>query len=204
VDRSDASQRKTLDPWDIGFSVFVLASALLAIFVWFPLDIKGGFFNITPLGKVEPGDAFFPSLLAVSLALLSVLQLAISLLKGSPPPRDAEPSRLSSDNFRFLAIFLSICAIGLAMMYTLGPAVVWVMREIGATDASYRQLTDTAPYKYIGYVLGGLFITLTLIGWTEGRLRRGAIIAVFAVLFVAIGIFDGLLSNVLLPPNADY
>lgn len=201
---TDPERLKTPDPWDIGFGVVVLASAWLAIFIWFPADIKGGFFNTTPLGKVEPGDAFFPVLLASALALLSALQLTVSLLKGSPPRRDGEPSRLTGQNIRFLAIFLSICAIGLGIMFTLGPATVWGMRELGLTDAEYRHLTDTAPYKYIGYVVGGLIMTLALIGWTEGRLRRSAVIAVVAVLVVAIVVFDGLLTNVLLPPNADF
>ncbi|MEZ5739040.1 MAG: hypothetical protein R3E68_05935 [Burkholderiaceae bacterium] len=200
----DPKRRQAPDPWDIGFGVVVLVSALLAIFVWFPADIRGGFFNTTPIGKIEPGDAFFPVLLASTLALLSALQLTVSLLKGSPPHRDGEPSRLTRQNLRFLAIFLSICAIGLGIMFTLGPATVWIMRELGLTDAQYRHLTDTAPYKYIGYVVGGLIMTLALIVWTEGRLRRSAVIAVVAVLVVAIGVFDGLLTNVLIPPNADY
>ena len=78
------------------------------------------------------------------------------------------------------------------------------MREMGWTDAQYRHLTDTPPYKYIGYVTGGLVMSLTLIGWTEGRLRRSAVIAVISVLVVAIVVFDGLLTNVLLPPNAEF
>ena len=47
-------------------------------------------------------------------------------------------------------------------------------------------------------------MSLTLIGWTEGRLRRSAVIAVISVLVVAIVVFDGLLTNVLLPPNAEF
>ena len=105
---------------------------------------------------------------------------------------------------RQLIIFAAICVIGLAIMFVLGPAIVWGMREVGLTDAEYRHLTDTAPYKYIGYVIGGFLMTVTLIGWTEGRLRPVGIIATLSVLVVAIVVFDVLLTNVLLPPNAEY
>ena len=47
-------------------------------------------------------------------------------------------------------------------------------------------------------------MTVSLIGWTEGRLRRVSIISVLTVIVVSIIIFDQLLTNVLLPPNADY
>ncbi len=195
---------KAPDPWDIGFGVLVLAGALLAIFVWFPADIKGGFFNTTPLGRIEPGDAFFPVLLAATLAVLSILQVTVSLLRGSPTPSKGSLGRLTPANIRFLIIFTAICAGGLAIMFVLGPAVVWGMRELGLTEAEYRHLTDTAPYKYIGFIVGGFLMTVTLIGWTEGRLRPAGIIAVVAVLVVAIVVFDVLLTNVLLPPNAEY
>lgn len=195
---------KAPDPWDIGFGVLVLAGSLLAIFVWFPADIKGGFFNTTPLGRIEPGDAFFPVLLAATLAVLSALQVTVSLLRGSPRPSEGSLGKLTSHNIRFLITFTAICAAGLSIMFVLGPAIVWGMRELGLTDAEYRHLTDTAPYKYIGYVVGGFLMTLTLIGWTEGRLRPVGIVAVVSVLVVAIVVFDVLLTNVLLPPNAEY
>jgi len=89
-------------------------------------------------------------------------------------------------------------------MYGLGPLTVAVLNSVGLLDADYRQLTDTAPYKYIGYVVGGFLMTITLIAWTEGRIRRQSVIAVVLTLIVAIIIFDVVLKNVLLPPNADY
>lgn len=204
MDTPNPQTAKAPDPWDIGFGVLVLAGSLLAIFVWFPADIKGGFFNTTPIGRIEPGDAFFPVLLAAALAVLSTLQITVSLLRGSPTPSAGSLGRLTPANIRFLIIFAAICIIGLAIMFVLGPAIVWGMREAGLTDAEYRHLTDTAPYKYIGYVIGGFLMTVTLIGWTEGRLRPVGIIATLSVLVVAIVVFDVLLTNVLLPPNAEY
>ena len=65
-------------------------------------------------------------------------------------------------------------------------------------------MTDTAPYKYLGYVTGGFLMTTTLIVWTEGKLRRVSVVSVLIVLAVSIIILDKLLTNVLLPPNADF
>ncbi len=50
-------RRPARDPWNIGFGAVVLVSALLALTVWFPNDIKGGFIDLNQVGKPEPGDA---------------------------------------------------------------------------------------------------------------------------------------------------
>ena len=89
-------------------------------------------------------------------------------------------------------------------MYWLGPLTVAALNTFGWLDASYRALSDTAPYKFIGYVVGGFVMTITLIAWTEGRIRWASVLSVLITLTVAILIFDLLLKNVLLPPNADY
>lgn len=196
-------KRVAPDPWDIGFGVIVFIGALLALFVWFPLDIRGGFFNINQIGRSEPGDAFFPILLASALALLSLIQMALVLLR--PTPSDASvQAKLTLENVKFLTLFLIITSSGLAIMFWLGPVVVWAMRETGLIDATYRQLTDTAPYKYLGYVVGGFLMTISLIAWTEGRVRLLSVLTVSVMLALFILIFDILLNNVLLPPNAEF
>lgn len=192
------------DPWDIGFGVTVFVASLLAIFVWFPADIRGGFIHVNVTGKAEPGDAFFPILLSATLAILSALQVIISLLRGSPPITPGEQGRLTRDNLVFLAGFLAICVTGLAVMYGLGPVTAWTLQKFGLLDVGYRYLTDTAPYKYLGYVVGGISMTVALIAWTEGRVRLVSVLTVVIVLTTMILIFDQLLANVLLPPNAEF
>lgn len=200
---NDTSKRNAPDPWDIGFGVVVLLGSLLALFVWFPADIPTGFFFVNAIGREEPGDAFFPIMLAVLLVILSVIQLASALFKGKSI--DAEPSPvLKLRNFKFLFIFILISFTGFTIMHWLGPLVVSLLNAIGALDATYRQLTDTAPYKYIGYVVGGFLMTIALIAWTEGQIRPRSIFTVLLTLAVAIIIFDVVLKNVLLPPNADF
>jgi hypothetical protein len=202
---NDTSKNGAPDPWDIGFGVVVFLGSLLALFVWFPADIPTGFFFINAIGREEPGDSFFPIMLAVLLLILSIIQLGLAVFRARPANEDGTPTpTLTLSNFKFLFLFVVISMVGYAIMYGLGPLTVAVLNSVGLLDADYRQLTDTAPYKYIGYVVGGFLMTITLIAWTEGRIRRQSVIAVVLTLIVAIIIFDVVLKNVLLPPNADY
>jgi hypothetical protein len=194
-------QRPARDPWNIGFGAVVLVSALLALTVWFPNDIKGGFIDLNQTGKPEPGDAFFPVILACMLLVLSAAQLLGALFGRRP---QAPSGRLTVENLKFLLIFYLIVLIGLTVMYWLGPMVVETLRSMGAIDQSYRQLVDTRPYKYLGYVTGGFIISLGLIVWAEGRMRVRAILSVVIVQALLILVLDILLRNVLLPPNADF
>jgi hypothetical protein len=202
---NDTSKRGAPDPWDIGFGVVIFLGSMLALFVWFPADIPTGFFFINAIGREEPGDAFFPIMLAVLLAILSLIQVTLAIFGARPANEDGTPTpTLTVGNFKFLVLFIAISMIGYAIMYWLGPLTVSALNAGGLLDADYRQLTDTAPYKYIGYVVGGFLMTITLIAWTEGRIRRQSVIAVLLTLIIAIVIFDVVLKNVLLPPNADY
>lgn len=195
------SQRPARDPWNIGFGAVVLAAALLSLFVWFPNDIRGGFIEINQIGKPEPGDAFFPIILACMLLVLGASQL-LGAVFGRQPPTPS--SRLTTDNLNFLFVFYAIIVVGLTVMYWLGPLVVDALRAAGAIDHTYRQLVDTAPYKYLGYVVGGFIMTLGLIFQAEGRIREHAVLTVVVVLASLILILDILLYNIQLPPNADF
>ncbi|MEM9783150.1 MAG: hypothetical protein AAF899_11805 [Pseudomonadota bacterium] len=188
--------------WDIGFGAVMLVGALLALFVWFPNDIQTGFIFTNAIGRVEPGDSFFPVLLAIVMAALGAAQILLALIRGRPAGAPAR--RLTGANLRFMATLFGIVLAGLAVMYWLGPAVVTVMNALGLLEGSYRLYTDTAPYKYLGFVTGGLGMTLALIWRTEGRLRRASVLSVVLVLLASILIFDILLKNVLLPPNAEF
>lgn len=199
---SSADCRPTArDPWDIGFGAVVLLAALISLLVWFPNDIKGGIIEINATGKPEPGDALFPVILAVLLMILGAGQLIFALFGNK---QQAPSGRLTSANLKFLVGLYAIVACGLAIMYWLGPLVAEVLRAAGVIEHGYRQLTDTVPIKYLGYVTGGGLMTVGLIIRAEGTVRPRAVIVVLAVLVVLIILLDGLLYNVQLPPNADY
>ncbi len=194
-------RRPARDPWNIGFGAVVLVSALLALTVWFPNDIKGGFIDLNQVGKPEPGDAFFPVILASMLLVLSAAQLLGALFGRKP---QAPSGKLTAENLKFLVVFYVIVLIGLTVMYWLGPLVVETLRSMGAIDQTYRQLVDTRPYKYLGYVTGGFIMSIGLIVWAEGGVRRSAVLSVVIVQALLILILDVLLRNIQLPPNADF
>lgn len=182
----------------------MLAAALAALLLWFPSDIKGGFVETNFAGRLEPGDAFFPVLLASTLLVLSLVQLLGAVIDRTQEGPDTPIGKLTPDNFRFLLWFCVIVLAGLAVMYWLGPLTTGLLRVLGIIDQSYRQLVDTAPYKYLGYVVGGFVMTVGLITLAEGKLRSRAILTVVIVLFLLVFIFDILLKNIQLPPNADF
>jgi hypothetical protein len=198
---SACSLRSVRDPWNIGFGVVVLAASLLSLFVWFPNDINGGFIVINQIGKPEPGDAFFPIILASMLLLLSVGQLFGAVFGRTTQTPSA---RLTGSNLKFLFVFFAITLTGLTVMYWLGPVFVDSLRAIGAIDKTYRQLTDTVPYKYLGFVVGGFIISLGLIYRAEGKITRRAVLTVVIVIVSLLFILDILLHNIQLPPNADF
>ena len=189
--------------WDISFGATAICFALLALFVWFPNDINGGFMFINAIGREEPGDAFFPTLIVLAIAVLGALQI-IASLRDRMAGRRSVALGLSLSNVRFLAEFLLIVGVGLTVMYWLGPAVVLVLNAVGFLEGSYRNYTDTAPLKYVGFVVGGVVLALGLIRRTEGRIRWASILSVACVLLFSILVFDTFLNNVLLPPNAEF
>ena len=189
------------DPWDIGFGVVVLIAALLTLLVWIPIDIKGGFIEINQIGKPEPGDAFFPIILTSLLLVLSIGQLVGALFSRKPKPASG---RLTPDNLKFLFLFYAVVLTGLTVMYWLGPLAVETLRAAGIIDNTYRQLVDTAPYKYLGYVTGGFGMTMALIIWAEGKIRLRSVLTVVIVLALIILLLDIILHNIQLPPNADF
>ncbi len=195
------NRRAARDPWNIGFGVVALVVSLLTLLVWIPGDIKGGFIEINQIGKPEPGDAFFPIILAGLIMLLSASQLAGAIFSRKPQPASG---KLTLDNIKFLLLSYAIVFAGLTIMYWLGPLVVEILRAAGVIDNTYRQLVDTAPYKYLGYVTGGFLMTMGLIVWTEGTIRLRAVLSVVIVLGFLILVLDILLHNIQLPPNADF
>jgi hypothetical protein len=205
VNAHDQVRRAAPDPWDIGFGAVVLAAGVVALVIWFPLDITGGFIEPGISGKMQPGDAFFPVLLAGAMVFLSVVHLCVAFFGHAPTraPNDGA-GRLDAANIRFFILFHAIVLGAMAVMYWLGPLTVWLLGVAGFVDLGYRQLVGTVPYKLIGYVVGGFLMTTALITWAEGCLRRRTILTAVLVIAVMVLIFDVLLSDIQLPPNADY
>jgi len=193
--------------WDAGFGACLSVLAILAMTVWFPLDIKGDFVETNFAGRIEPGDAFFPYILAFSVLILGLCTMVSALVRPSSPDvteTSEVEGRLTSANLGFLLRFNAIVILALAVMYWLGPATVWLSNMMFDETATYRQLLDTAPYKFVGYAVGGLGMTLGLIGWARGAVDWRSFAITVVILMFLLLVFDGVLTNVQLPPNADY
>ncbi len=195
------NQRPARDPWNVGFGAVVSIAALITLLIWIPNDIKGGFIEINQIGKPEPGDAFFPIILASLVLVLSTGQLVGAVFSSKPQEASG---KLTAHNLKFLFLFYTIVLAGLTVMYWLGPLVVDALRSTGVIDNTYRQLVDTAPYKYLGYVTGGFLMTTGLIAWAEGSIRPQAVLTVAIVIGTLIFVLDILLYNIQIPPNADF
>ncbi|MGI9523223.1 MAG: hypothetical protein ACR2PG_16425 [Hyphomicrobiaceae bacterium] len=201
----DTSALPVPDPWNIGFGLALCVFALVALFIWFPRDIIGSFIETNQVGKVGPGDAFFPVLLASAILGLSAVHLLSTLLRRRTGVDTATSiGKLTTANVWFLVRFHLVVLFGVLTMFALGPIVVSAINVIHGSDLQYKALVDTVPYKYVGYAVGGSLLALPLIAWAEGGLRLRSIIIVCAMIVVSILIFDVLLNNVQLPPNADY
>ena len=64
-------------------------------------------------------------------------------------------------------------------------------------------MVATVPYKYLGFIAGGLVMVIGLIALIEGRITRpGVLTAVFTILALII-LYDVPFDTLLLPPNGD-
>jgi hypothetical protein len=174
--------------------LFALALSGLILFVWIPFDIDTGILE-KARRSVVLGDSFAPAVAASLIAIGGVLLFVEKHSVGA----DSQPM-LSRANMSYLLTTLLIIAVALLLMRYAGPVALAVF---GDDEANYRLLRDTAPWKYIGFVVGGVFLINALITLIERRFRfRFLVIGIVAVL-VLIAIYDLPFDDLLLPPNGD-
>lgn len=165
-----------------------IALAILVIFVWIPLDTE------TWLVERKRGSYILGDSLAPTLAAVFVLVAGGLLLFDG---RESEkPSR---DNLRFIGAMIGIGVISLTVMRWAGPALATLLAEGG----DYRLLRDTVPWKYIGFVLGGVALIFSMIAFVEERLSWRAFLIALAAVAGIILLYDVPFDDILLPPNGD-
>jgi hypothetical protein len=180
-----------------------LAFSLLTLFVWIPLDVTGGMFE-SARGQTHVGDAMAPTVIAVGMALMSVLFIVGAWMSSRAGKTSAQDSgRVTFANLRFLLCLAFVLASGMALMVYCGPWAVAVAKLFGAQVTDYRALRDELPWKYIGFVVGGFWLSVGLMAFIKHTLRwQDAAIALLVVVAIALAI-DLPFDNLLLPPNAD-
>ncbi len=171
--------------------ILCFAFAALVAFVWVPLDAETGIIEKVRCRTVI-GDGLAPTVAAFFVGLGGVLLLVFER-------NDPDQPRLTAANIRFICIQLGILVFGFLIMLYAGPLAVYLLQD----GAEYRLLRDTAPWKYIGYFLGGTFVVTGLISHVEGRFAARHVLIGVCVAAALIVIYDLPFEDLLLPPNGD-
>jgi hypothetical protein len=175
--------------------LLTLAFAVLLLVVWIPMDTQTGLMEKVRR-QVVIGDALAPTVAALFLILGGGLLAVVERNAENQP-------RMSLRGLGFTAILMAIVFFGLLVMRHAGPLSVWIVNAVQGGELEYRLLRDTAPWKYIGFFLGGTFLISGVISLVEGRVTgRTVLVAILAVV-VMIFIYDVPFDDLLLPPNGD-
>lgn len=188
--------------WNLALGLIFTAFALLTLLIWIPNDIETGIVEKVRR-RVEVGDAMFPAVVATALLVVGALLSITSAWDMRQGGSNDSDGRLTLANGRHLVWLITVVAISLALMTWTGPLVVAAFNAFGADLGSYRELRDTMPYKYLGFVLGGLFLVCGLITAIEGRPRLNALLTAVGAVVALILLYDLPFDDLLLPPNGD-
>lgn len=169
-----------------------LSFALLILLVWVPLDTDTGLIEKVRRRWVI-GDALAPSVAAALIALGGGLVVVDALLGRS------KPVGLTWSNLRFALLSIGLLLVVFQLMRWIGPLAVALLGE----GESYRNLRDSFPWKYLGYLGGGSLLIVASITAVERRLTwRAVLVALLAPVVIAL-VYDLPFDDLLPPPNGD-
>ncbi|WP_147127071.1 hypothetical protein [Shimia ponticola] len=171
------------DRW---LALIVLAFALLVIFVWAPMDTDTGIVERVRR-KFVIGDALGPTVAGAVIAIGALLLLL----------RPGTDRALSHENLLWIVALCALFAIALWLMRYAGPvALAW-------SESGYRPLRATAPWHYIGFLLGGTVLVGGLTGLAKRKLSIRDFAIGFAASLVIALMYDLPFDDLILPPNGD-
>ncbi|MEM6311762.1 MAG: hypothetical protein AAF754_17145 [Pseudomonadota bacterium] len=171
--------------------ILCIVFAALVAFVWIPLDVETGLIEKVRR-QTNIGDALAPTVAAFFVGLGGVLLLIFER-------NDTNQPKLVAANVRFISSQIGILVFGFLIMLYAGPLAAYLLHDGG----EYRLLRDSAPWKYVGYFLGGILIVSGLISHVEGRFSGRSALVSICVVVVLIVIYDLPFEDLLLPPNGD-
>ncbi|MDG2034578.1 MAG: hypothetical protein P8J29_11615 [Rhodospirillales bacterium] len=189
-----------LDRWTFGLGLLFVVLSTITLVIWIPNDIEGGLIETFRTQK-SIGDALGPTVVAVCALIASLLMAVTSFFSRAKIPSDRPTPDLQSLSFEMRVA--AVLIVPLVVMAYSGPLTVDAMNAMGYEIGSYRELRDTLPYKYIGFLVGGFMMIFGLIGVIENRLSTSASIVALAAVIVLIALYDVPFDNLLLPPNGD-
>ncbi|MEM7242749.1 MAG: hypothetical protein AAF429_11240 [Pseudomonadota bacterium] len=174
-------------PFDRWLGLFFCLFAIIAIFIWIPMDTGSGIVEKVRR-KFVIGDALGPTVAAMVILLGG-------LITAWRPIKDA--SKLSLANWIWVGKLFLLFLISLSIMRYLGPLL------LAGTESGYRPLRGTIPWKYLGFLAGGMALIGGLGMFVRGRLLwRDMVIGFAAALIIALA-YDLPFDDLLLPPNGD-
>lgn len=165
-----------------------IAFALLVALIWIPFDTETWLVERKRGGYIV-GDSLAPTLAAVFVLIAGVLLLF------ERSDIDEKPSR---ENMKFIGALAVFGIVGILLMRWSGPVVTALF-----SGEEYRLLRDTAPWKYIGFVVGGVALIFAMIAFVEERLSWRALVIALAAVAGIILLYDVPFDDILLPPNGD-
>lgn len=165
-----------------------IAFALILAFIWIPLDTETWLVE-RKRGRYIVGDSLAPTLAAGFILMAGVLLLF------ERQTRDYHPSRY---NLVFIGAISLFGIVGILLMRWAGPIAA---NMVG--DGEYRLIRDTAPWKYIGFALGGGMMIFCIVSFVEQRVTWRALWVALAAVIGIIVLYDVPFDDVLLPPNGD-
>lgn len=171
-----------------------IAVALLVMLVWIPLDVETGLIEKVRR-QVTIGDSLAPMLGTMVIGLGGVI-----LVFQRP---ETIPSGVSLANLGFMAALLGLFAISFAVMRWGGPLAVQIAGFLTGEDLSYRMLRATAPWKFIGFLVGSSALIALFIASIEGRFSLRAVLIGLIASCALIALYDLPFDDLLLPPNGD-
>lgn len=180
--------------------LFALAFALVGIAVWVPNDTGSGYVEKVRR-SMTLGDSLAPTV-AFSIIGLGGLMLIVERisLKRAGQSNNHDISALTNNHAGFvLKLLLLFVIYSLTLRYS-GPLLTMLWPNL---DTPYRLLRDTAPWKYTGFILSGIFLITSLATWSSRGFRWRFVFISLAVCMLIIALYDWPFNDLLLPPNGD-
>jgi len=183
---------------DFTIGMLSVIFGLFLFFVWIPNDVETDVIEKVRF-QTRIGDSLAPSIAAFIIFFSGIVLTVQSLFKDGHV-------EFSGGNVKYIFLLLSIMVVSINLMHWSGYLIVELLKNSGLMDeaTSYRVLRDTAPWKYIGFVLGGAFFSFTLTCMMERAVRWKSFIISLLAIAVLIIIYDVPFDNILLPPNGDF
>lgn len=180
--------------------LLALAFALIGIVVWVPTDTGSGYVEKVRR-SMTLGDALAPTV-AFSIIGLGGLMLVVEQisLKRAGQSRNQDISASNNNHRDFvLKLLLLFVIYSLTLRYS-GPLLTILWPNL---DTPYRLLRDTAPWKYTGFIVSGIFLVTSLATWSSRGFRWRFVFISLVVCMLIIALYDWPFDNLLLPPNGD-